>query len=50
MQFDGRSALIAGGAGGLGGATVRRLAAQGAAVVVLDPDAESGRGADVRIG
>jgi NAD(P)-dependent dehydrogenase (short-subunit alcohol dehydrogenase family) len=40
MQLDGRSAVIAGGAGGLGSATVRRLAAQGVAVVVLDPDAE----------
>jgi NAD(P)-dependent dehydrogenase (short-subunit alcohol dehydrogenase family) len=40
MQLDGRSAVIAGGAGGLGSATVRRLIAQGVAVVVLDPDAE----------
>ncbi|MER6810258.1 SDR family NAD(P)-dependent oxidoreductase [Spirillospora sp. NPDC000708] len=38
MQLAGRSALVAGGAGGLGSATVRRLAAQGAGVVVLDPD------------
>jgi 3-hydroxyacyl-CoA dehydrogenase / 3-hydroxy-2-methylbutyryl-CoA dehydrogenase len=40
MQIEGRSAVIAGGAGGLGGATVRRLATQGVGVVVLDPDAE----------
>ena len=40
MQFEGRSAVIAGGAGGLGSATARRLVAQGAAVVLLDPDAE----------
>jgi 3-hydroxyacyl-CoA dehydrogenase / 3-hydroxy-2-methylbutyryl-CoA dehydrogenase len=40
MQFEGRSAVIAGGAGGLGSATVRRLVAQGSAAVVLDPDAE----------
>jgi NAD(P)-dependent dehydrogenase (short-subunit alcohol dehydrogenase family) len=40
MQLEGRSAVIAGGAGGLGGATVRRLAAQGVGVTVLDPDAD----------
>ena len=40
MELDGRSAVIAGGAGGLGGATVRRLATQGVSVVVLEPDAE----------
>lgn len=40
MELEGRSAVVAGGAGGLGGATVRRLAAHGAGVVVLDPDSE----------
>jgi NAD(P)-dependent dehydrogenase (short-subunit alcohol dehydrogenase family) len=40
MNIDGRSAIVAGGAGGLGGATVRRLAAAGAGVVILDPDLE----------
>ena len=40
MQLEGRSAVIAGGAGGLGGATVRRLSTQGVGVVVLDPDTE----------
>ncbi|XVQ10468.1 SDR family NAD(P)-dependent oxidoreductase [Spirillospora sp. CA-255316] len=40
MELSGRSAIVAGGAGGLGGATVRRLAAQGVGVVVLDPDEE----------
>jgi len=40
MELEGRSAVIAGGAGGLGSATVRHLAAQGVGVVVLDPDAE----------
>lgn len=34
------SAVVAGGAGGLGGATVRRLAELGAAVVVFDRDAD----------
>jgi|SRR5436190_3988697 len=38
MQLHGRSAVVAGGAGGLGSATVRRLAAEGVAAVVLDPD------------
>jgi 3-hydroxyacyl-CoA dehydrogenase / 3-hydroxy-2-methylbutyryl-CoA dehydrogenase len=40
MQLDGRSGVIAGGAGGLGSATVRRLVARGAAAVILDPDVE----------
>lgn len=43
-ELEGRSAVVAGGAGGLGGATVRRLTELGAEVVVLDPAAEpSGR-------
>jgi NAD(P)-dependent dehydrogenase (short-subunit alcohol dehydrogenase family) len=36
MKLEGVSAIVAGGAGGLGEATVRRLAAAGAAVVVAD--------------
>ena len=40
MDLDGRSAIVAGGAGGLGSATVRRLASRGVGVVVLDPDVE----------
>jgi 3-hydroxyacyl-CoA dehydrogenase / 3-hydroxy-2-methylbutyryl-CoA dehydrogenase len=43
MDLEGRSAIVAGGAGGLGGATVRRLASRGVGVVVLDPDVERGR-------
>lgn len=39
MQLEGRSAIVAGGAGGLGSATVRRLVACGVGVAVLDPDA-----------
>ena len=39
MQLDGRSAIVAGGAGGLGAAVVRRLVAAGAGVVILDPNA-----------
>jgi NAD(P)-dependent dehydrogenase (short-subunit alcohol dehydrogenase family) len=40
MELAGRSAVVAGGAGGLGAASVRRLAAEGVGVAVLDPDAE----------
>jgi len=40
MQLEGRSAVVAGGAGGLGSATVRRLADQGVGCVVLDPDGD----------
>jgi NAD(P)-dependent dehydrogenase (short-subunit alcohol dehydrogenase family) len=36
MQIEGRSALVTGGASGLGLATVRRLSSQGARVVALD--------------
>jgi len=36
--FKGWSALIAGGAGGLGGATARRMAELGMSVVVFEPD------------
>ena len=36
MQLEGNSAIVTGGAGGLGEATTRRLAAAGAAVVIAD--------------
>ncbi|WP_018683522.1 SDR family NAD(P)-dependent oxidoreductase [Actinokineospora enzanensis] len=36
MQIDGTAAIVTGGASGLGGATARALAAQGAAVFALD--------------
>lgn len=36
MQIQGRAALVTGGAGGLGEATVRRLVADGAKVVIAD--------------
>src|SRR4051812_34173416 len=36
MKFDGNVALVTGGAGGLGEATVRRLAAAGATVIIAD--------------
>jgi 2-hydroxycyclohexanecarboxyl-CoA dehydrogenase len=40
MRFEGRKALVTGGAGGIGAATVRRLAAEGAEVWVGDLDSE----------
>jgi 3-hydroxyacyl-CoA dehydrogenase / 3-hydroxy-2-methylbutyryl-CoA dehydrogenase len=40
MMFAGRSALVSGGAGGLGGATAQRLVELGMGVVVFEPDAE----------
>jgi 3-hydroxyacyl-CoA dehydrogenase / 3-hydroxy-2-methylbutyryl-CoA dehydrogenase len=43
MRFEGSSALVTGGAGGLGGATARRLVALGMGVVVFEPDAERAR-------
>jgi 3-hydroxyacyl-CoA dehydrogenase / 3-hydroxy-2-methylbutyryl-CoA dehydrogenase len=42
MRIEGASALVAGGASGLGEATVRRLHATGAAVVIADLNAEKG--------
>lgn len=42
MQLNGASAVVTGGASGLGAATVRRLAAGGAHVVVLDLNEEQG--------
>lgn len=42
MQIQGSSALITGGASGLGLATARRLAAAGAAVIILDLPSSAG--------
>jgi NAD(P)-dependent dehydrogenase (short-subunit alcohol dehydrogenase family) len=38
MELDGRAAIVTGGAGGLGAATVRRLVDQGVAVAIFDRD------------
>ncbi len=38
MNFKGRSAIVSGGAGGLGGATSRHLVRLGMAVVIFEPD------------
>jgi NAD(P)-dependent dehydrogenase (short-subunit alcohol dehydrogenase family) len=40
VEFAGRSALVTGGAGGLGGATVRHLAAMGMGVAIFDRDGD----------
>src|SRR5271166_1023039 len=42
MRIDGSSAIVVGGASGLGEATVRTLSAQGALVTVADVNAEKG--------
>lgn len=42
MQISGSAALVTGGAGGLGEATVRRLLAEGSKVVIADLDDDKG--------
>ena len=42
MQLNSSSAIVVGGAGGLGAATVRRLVAAGAKVVIADLAEETG--------
>ncbi len=44
MVIEGASALVVGGASGLGEATVRKLHAEGASVVIADLNAEKGEG------
>jgi len=43
MRFNGKVAIVTGGASGIGAATVSRLAAEGAAVVIADLNADAGR-------
>ena len=50
MRFEGQSALVTGGAKGIGAATAERLAAEGAHVVVADFDADAARDTAERIG
>ena len=50
MELTGRSAIVAGGAGGLGSATVRRLADLGVGVVILDPAEEPGAALAAELG
>lgn len=50
MDLDGRSALVTGGAGGLGGATVRRLVELGVGVAVFDRDGERAKALAAELG
>jgi 3-hydroxyacyl-CoA dehydrogenase / 3-hydroxy-2-methylbutyryl-CoA dehydrogenase len=50
MRIDGTSALVAGGASGLGAATARRLHAAGAAVTIADLNEERGSALAAELG
>jgi NAD(P)-dependent dehydrogenase (short-subunit alcohol dehydrogenase family) len=50
MQIEGSSALVVGGASGLGEATVRRLHHQGATVTIADVNAEKGAALAAELG
>ena len=50
MDLTGASALVTGGASGLGLATARRLAASGAAVTIVDLPASAGAGVADELG
>jgi NAD(P)-dependent dehydrogenase (short-subunit alcohol dehydrogenase family) len=50
MKLEGSVALVTGGASGLGAATVRRLAAGGAKVVIADRDEEKGKALAAELG
>ena len=49
-KLDGKTAVVTGGAGGIGSATARRLAEEGAAVVVADRDLAGARAVADSIG
>ena len=50
MDITTASALVTGGAGGLGEATVRRLADQGTAVIIADLNDEKGKALEAELG
>jgi 3-hydroxyacyl-CoA dehydrogenase/3-hydroxy-2-methylbutyryl-CoA dehydrogenase len=50
VKIEGASALVAGGASGLGAATARRLHAEGARVVIADMNAEKGEALAAELG
>lgn len=50
MDLEGRSALVTGGAGGLGGATVRRLVELGVGVAIFDRDGERAKALAAELG
>jgi NAD(P)-dependent dehydrogenase (short-subunit alcohol dehydrogenase family) len=50
MQLEGNSAIVVGGAGGLGAASVRRLVAAGAKVVIADLAEETGLALEAELG
>jgi 2-hydroxycyclohexanecarboxyl-CoA dehydrogenase len=50
MRLEGRIALVTGGAGGIGAATCRRLAAEGATVAVTDMKADGAQEVAAEIG
>jgi 2-hydroxycyclohexanecarboxyl-CoA dehydrogenase len=50
MRLEGRTALVTGGASGIGAATCRRLAAEGATVAVTDVNVDGARGVAAEIG
>ena len=50
MNIEGQSALVTGGASGLGAATARELARRGARVAVLDRNGDGARAVAAEIG